>query len=78
MSAAKRITGSSFLLSSVLTAGRTWLQLACDLWINRLAARHALKNFLKDISQSRPYDNRAQPNSSLFRRTREKENGFRS
>jgi hypothetical protein len=67
----KPITGSSSRLNNSLPAGHTLLPVAYDRWINRLAARHALKNSLKDISQSRPYDNRAQPDSSIFRSTRE-------
>jgi len=46
--------------------------------MNQLAARHALKNFLKDISQSRLYDNSFQANTNRFSRTREKQNAFRS
>ena len=72
------ITGSLSRLNSVLLAAHIRLSRTCAPWTNRLAARHVLKSFLKDISQSRPYDNTAQPNTNRFSRTREKQNGFRS
>jgi hypothetical protein len=77
-SAEKPIIGSSFLLSSVLLAGRIRLSLTCIPLTNRLAARHVLKSFLKDISQSRPYDNSARSSTNRFSHTREEQNVFRS
>jgi hypothetical protein len=78
MFAEKQITGSSLPPNSVLPADRirpqpTWARMK-----NRLAARHALKSFLKDISRSRLYDNSAQPNANRFSRRREEQNAFRS
>jgi hypothetical protein len=46
--------------------------------MNQLSAKHALKNFLKNILRSRAYDNSAQSNANRFRRTREEQNAFRS
>jgi hypothetical protein len=66
------------LLSSVLLAGRIRLSRTCVPLTNRLAARHVLKSFLKNISQRRPYDNSARPSTNRFSHTREEQNVFRS
>jgi hypothetical protein len=65
------IIGSLRLLTTVLPAGRTQPLPVCARPMNRLAGRHALKGFLKDILQSRPYDNSVQPNR--FSCTREEQ-----
>jgi hypothetical protein len=46
--------------------------------MNRLAVRRVRKNSLKDISQSRPYDTTAQPNTDRCSHTREEQNACRS